>query len=69
MKHIYYTYPTYWENLQGQVIDDHIVNWLFTVPISDNELEYLEKYGIESFEELLETNNTEVFDIYRKSVL
>ena len=28
-----------------------------------------EKYGIESFEELLETNNTEVFDIYRKSVL
>ena len=69
MKHIYYTYPTYWENLQGQVIDDHIVNWLFTVPISDNELEYLEKYGIESFEELLETNNTEVFDIYTKSVL
>ena len=69
MRHIYYTYPSYWENLQGVIIGGHIVNWLFTVPISDNELKYLEKNGMDKFEKLLEENNTEVYDIFRRSIL
>ncbi|MCR5738166.1 MAG: suppressor of fused domain protein [Eubacterium sp.] len=69
MRHIYYTAPSYWENLQGIELDGHIVNWLFAIPISDSELEYLEKYGDQAFEELLEEKNTEVFDIYRDSVV
>lgn len=69
MRHIYYTIPSYWDNLQGHLIGDHIVNWLFAIPISDNELNYLNENGIEAFEELLENSNTEVYDIYRRSIL
>ena len=69
MRHIYYTIPSYWENLQGHIIDDHIVNWLFAIPISDNELNYLNENGIEAFEDLLENSDTEVYDIYRKSII
>ena len=38
-------------------------------PISDKELEYINEYGDEKFEELLEEKNINVFDIYRKSIL
>lgn len=69
MKHIYYTVPIYWGNLQGIEIDNTVINWLFMIPISDEELEYLDKYGDEKFEELLELNEVDVFDIYRKSTI
>lgn len=69
MKHIYYTTPVYWDNLQGIEIDNIIVNWLLMIPISDKELEFLEEYGDEKFEDLLEANEIDVFDIYRKSIL
>lgn len=69
MKHIYYTVPIFWENLQGIEYDNKIINWLYVVPISDKELEYINEYGDEKFEELLEEKNINVFDIYRKSIL
>ena len=69
MKHIYYTVPIIWENLQGIEYDNKIINWLYMVPISDKELEYINEYGDEKFEELLEEKNINVFDIYRKSIL
>lgn len=69
MRHIYYTYPIYWDSLREKSVDDHIVKWLLAIPISDNELEYLNKNGVEAFESLLEQNDTEVFDIYRKSTV
>ncbi len=48
MRHIYYTIPSYWEDLQGHLIDGHIVNWLFAIPISDNELDYLNENGVDA---------------------
>ena len=50
-------------------VDDNIVKWLMAIPISDNELEYLNNNGVDAFENLLEQNDTEVFDIYRKSII
>lgn len=69
MKHIYYTVPIYWENLQGIEYENTIINWIFMIPISDNELNYIDQYGDEKFEKLLEENEVDVFDIYRKSIL
>lgn len=69
MRHIYYTIPSYWEDLQGHLIDGHIVNWLFAIPISDNELDYLNENGVDAFEDLLESNDTEVYDLYRRSII
>lgn len=69
MRHIYFTSPSYWEYLDGFDLDGNYVTWLFAIPISDNELDYLEKYGADEFENLLEDNKTEVFDLYRKSVI
>ena len=69
MKHIYYTIPIFWEKLQGIEYENIIINWLYMVPISDKELEYIEEFGDEKFEELLEEKNVDVFDIYRKSII
>ena len=69
MRHIYYTIPSYWEDLQGHLIYGHIVNWLFAIPISDNELDYLNENGVDAFEDLLESNDTEVYDLYRRSII
>lgn len=69
MKHIYYTTPIYWDNLQGVVLNDNIVNWLLMVPISDEELDYLNKNGEEEFEKIFEKEEVDVFDIYRKSIV
>lgn len=69
MKHIYYTIPYLWNDLQGLEMDDHIVNWLLAMPISDNEWTYLQENGIDRFEDLLEQNDVDIFDINRKSIL
>lgn len=69
MKHIYFTVPYLWNELQEIELDGHIVNWLLAVPISDKELEYLDENGAEAFEELLEKHEIDIFDIYRKSIL
>ena len=37
--------------------------------MTDKELEYIEEFGDEKFEELLEEKNVDVFDIYRKSII
>ena len=39
------------------------------IPISDNELDYLNENGVDAFEDLLESNDTEVYDLYRRSII
>ena len=65
MRHIYFTDPSYWDDLYGFDLDGNYVTWLFAIPISDKELDYLEKHGDDEFEKLFEENNTEVFNLYR----
>lgn len=69
MKHIYFTAPYLWENLGSVDMGDRMVAWLLPIPISDSEFEYLKKNGDEKFEELLEKNQVDIFDFYRKSVI
>lgn len=69
MKHIYFTSPFLWEDkLEGFSINGININFLLAIPISDNELEYLTKYGKDALEDLFEKKNIDIFDINRKSV-
>ena len=69
MKHIYYTTPSFHEELHEQQLDGRLIKWLLAIPISDNELEYLKEHGAEAFETLLEDNDTPFFDLSRPSVI
>ena len=69
MRHIYFIAPYYWEELDGFELDENYVTWLLAIPISDNELAYLEQYGDDAFESLLEEKEAEIFDLYRRSVI
>ena len=42
---------------------------LWAFPITDAEEEYLSKYGVEKFEDLLEKHEVNVFDLNRSSIV
>jgi hypothetical protein len=70
MKHIYFAPPFLWEGiLENLEFETKVVTYLLTIPISDEELAYLDKYGAEKFEDLLEERNIVVSDLGRKSVV
>lgn len=47
MKHIYYTVPIFWENLQGIEDDNKIINWLYMVPNQQIHLKVQNIYRME----------------------
>ena len=65
---IYFTEPTAFPSELGDVneIDGAIYMAFF---ISQEEYQFIEKYGTEQFEDLLESSCCDVFDVKRKSVL
>ena len=67
---LYFTSPFFWErDLHELVLNEKVVNWLMCFPISEAELAYLEKYGVDKFESLLEEAGADVFDTSRESCL
>ncbi len=68
MKHILFYDPFLWETSILE-IDDLIVTWLLLIPISDNELDYIDNYGIEKLIDLFAEKSINLFDINRKSVI
>lgn len=70
MKHIYFTSPFLWEDkLEEFSVEGISVRFLLAIPISDKELEFLTQHGKEAFEDLLEENNIDIFNLERKSVV
>jgi hypothetical protein len=70
IKHLYFTIPYIWEEkLEGFKVKEKSVKFLFAVGITDSELEYINKNGYKEFENRLEENNVDVFDIKRKSII
>jgi len=69
MVHVYFTLPFLWENLKNIEIENKVVTWLFAMPISNNEFDFLKTYGSDALEDLFEKNSIDIFDINRKSVL
>lgn len=66
MKHAILLSPVFWNQYKQMSSEDMIVSWLLLVPVSDTEKEYVEKYGVDAFEELLAKQDVDITDISRK---
>ncbi|KAA0542571.1 suppressor of fused domain protein [Bacillus sp. BGMRC 2118] len=70
MKHILFLPPFLWEDkLQTINFETKKVSWLMAIPISEEEMKYADKNGIESLEKLFEENQINVFDLERPSII
>ena len=70
MKHIYFTEPFLWQDKLEQLeLESKQVNFLFCIPISDQELWYKQENGDEALETLLQEQEINFYDINRKSIL
>jgi antitoxin YqcF len=69
-RHMYFTSPFYWEDsLKTIQLETKQVSWLLAFPITDEEYQYLKINGDNEFENLLETNDADVFNLNRESVI
>lgn len=68
MKHILFVSPFLWENLSDIQSENNHITWLMPIPISDSEMNYLEKEGLDALEDMFEQNDIDVFDLERSSV-
>ena len=69
LKHVYFSEPFVWEELHPLQLETKKVAWLLCILISDAECDYREQNGSDKFETLLESNDVQIFDLARKSVL
>lgn len=70
MKHVLFTSPYLWEDkLEDFEVENDKINFLLGIPISDAELKFKAKEGLEALENLFEEEEINIFDINRKSVL
>jgi len=68
LPHLYFTSPFFWEDeLKMLALSKKTVSWLLCFPISETEAGYLSRNGEDNFESLLESQEIEIFDIYRNS--
>jgi Suppressor of fused protein (SUFU). len=69
MKHVCLMAPFLWEGLVSLELPDEKVAWLLMVPISDNEMKYALKNGINELESLFERASINIFDLNRISAI
>jgi hypothetical protein len=70
MKHIYFTEPFLWQDKLEQLeLESKKVNFLFCIPISDEELQYKLKNGDDVLETLLQEHEIDFYNMNRKSIL
>jgi antitoxin YqcF len=70
MKHILFLSPILWEDkLKTMKFENKHVAWLMAIPISEEEMNYADKNGIEALEELFEEKQINVFDLKRRSII
>lgn len=70
MKHILFVSPYIWEDkLEGFKVGKEPIEFVLAVPISQKELEYKMKFGMDALEDLFEEKGVDICDIDRKSVV
>jgi len=70
MKHVLLANPFGWEReLESLYFQIKTVAWLLVVPISDAEMKYAKKHGVDALESLFEQKQLDIFDLNRKSVV
>ena len=68
MKHILFIPPFLWEeSLQTIDLENGIATWLLAVPISDEELDYLDDHGLHAMERKIEEEQIAFFNLERPS--
>ena len=68
MKHVYLCDPFLWENgLPSITVAGYMIAFLYVLPISDAEVQYLSKFGSKVFENYLEARSVAYYDMKRSS--
>ena len=69
LKHVVLMQPVFWENYSPWELDGNIIAWLLAVPISEEECFYIERNGIDKFDDLLAKSNVNLIDLRRKNFI
>ena len=67
-KHVFFTDPFIWEELDPQYIGSKKVAWLLVFPITNDEDEYIRQNGADEFEKILEDRQINACDIERSTI-
>lgn len=67
--HLYFSAPGVWNDLVDTQFDDKRVNWLWILPISEKEFQFLQANGDYELEIKLEENEADVTDLERGDVV
>lgn len=67
VKNILITDPYLWD-IEILELDDVLVGWLLCIPVSDNEMNFAKKYGVDKLTDELEGQEIDAFDFDRKSI-
>lgn len=69
LPHLLLLSPNYWASYAPLQLDDFVIAWLFAVPISNSECEYIVENGTEAFEKMLNENHIDLSNLNRPLVL
>lgn len=70
LRHMVFASPGMWEReFENIVLDDKVITWLMAVPITERELRFLQENNLDALETVFEENQTDVFDLTRKSAI
>lgn len=70
LRHVVFVSPGMWEQeFENIVLDDKVITWLMAVPITERELQFLQEHNLDALETVFEDNQTDVFDLTRRSAI
>ena len=69
LKHVVLVSPVYWNEYTPFVEGDISVSWLMMIPVTTDEMQYIENYGIDAFEKLMVEKQIDILDLHRPSVI
>ncbi len=68
VNHVLLMQPVFWEKYSPFELDGNIIAWLLAIPVSEDERNYIEKNGIDKFDELLGRSHVDLIDLRRGNV-
>lgn len=66
--HIVLMRPVFWK-VQSLKLLDYTVTWLLAIPITHKESEFIQKQGIEAFDQLMSEKQLDILDMQRDSLI
>ncbi len=67
LRHVILMSPVFWDKYKPLHLKDTCVTWLLAVPIRDEERDFVEKHGVDAFDEAMAKANIDVTDFLRTS--